>query len=109
MADQNAAALRDHLVKLLTEAQAHATFDDAVKGLDPALYGKAPDGAEHSPWQLLEHLRIAQWDIVEFSRNAKHDSPKWPEGYWPKEKPADEKDWDKSVRAFRHDLKQMVD
>ncbi|HXS75363.1 MAG TPA: DinB family protein [Terracidiphilus sp.] len=110
MADRNDGALREHLVKLLTEAQAHATFDDAVKGLAPELYGKVPKDAEHSPWQLLEHLRIAQWDIVEFSRNAKHDSPKWPEGYWPKEKaPADEKAWEESVRAFKHDLKEMVE
>ena len=99
MADRNDAALREHLVKLLTEAQAHATFDEAVKGLDPELYGKVPKGAEHS-----------QWDIVEFSRNEKHESPKWPEGYWPKEKaPADEKAWEKSVRAFKHDLKEMVE
>ena len=110
MANKDDAALREHLVKLLTEAQAHATFDDAVKGLPTELQGKVPKGAEHSPWQLLEHLRIAQWDIVEFSRNEKHESPKWPEGYWPKEKaPADEKAWDKSVRAFKHDLKEMVE
>ena len=110
MADTNDAALREHLVKLLTEGQAHATFDDAVKGLEPELRGKVPKGGEHSPWQLLEHLRIAQWDIVEFSRNVKHESPKWPEGYWPKEKtPADEKAWDKSVRAFKRDLKEMVE
>ena len=80
MADKNDAALREHLVKLLIEAQAHATFDDAVKGLESELRGKVPKGGEHSPWQLLEHLRIAQWDIVEFSRNVKHESPKWPEG-----------------------------
>jgi len=110
MADKNDAALREHLAKLLTEAQAHATFDEAVKGLDPELYGNVPEGAEHSPWQLLEHLRIAQWDIVEFSRNEKHDSPKWPEGYWAQEKaPADAKAWDKSVRAFKHDLTEMVE
>jgi hypothetical protein len=110
MADKNNAALREHLVKLLTEAQAHTTFDDAVKGLDPELYGEVPKGAEHSPWQILEHLRIAQWDIVEFSRNAKHASPKWPEGYWPKENaPADEKVWNKSVRAFKRDLEEMID
>src|SRR4029079_10350915 len=110
MADKNNAALREHLVKLLTEAQAHTTFDDAVKGLDPELYGEVPKGAELSPWQILEHLRIAQWDIVEFSRNAKHASPKWPEGYWPKENaPADEKVWNKSVRAFKRDLEEMID
>jgi hypothetical protein len=110
MADNKEAALREHLVKLLTEAQAHATFDEAVNGLDSVLYGKVPEGAEHSPWQLIEHLRIAQWDILEFSRNEAHDSPKWPEGYWAQEKaPADAKAWDKSVRAFKHDLKEMVE
>jgi hypothetical protein len=109
MANRNEAALREHLVKLLTEAQAHATFDDAAKGLPAELQGKVPKGAEHSPWQLLDHLRIAQRDILEFSRDPKHVSPKWPEGYWPKEKaPAEEKAWDKSVRAFKRDLKEMV-
>jgi hypothetical protein len=101
-------ALREHLVHLMTLAQAHATFDQAVKGLPSELHGKTPKEAEHSPWQLLEHLRIAQWDILEFSRNPKHESPKWPEGYWPKEKaPTDEKAWDRSVRAFRRDLRAM--
>ncbi len=110
MSDGNDAALREHLVKLLTLAQAHATFDQAVKGLPAELRGKAPQGAEHTPWQLLEHLRIAQWDILEFSRDPKHESPKWPEGYWPQEKaPADEKAWDRSVRAFKRDLKAMCD
>jgi uncharacterized damage-inducible protein DinB len=110
MANKDSAALREHLVNLLTKPQAHATFDDAVKGLDPELRGKVAKGAEHSPWQLLEHLRIAQLDILEFSRTAKHESPKWPEGYWPKEKaPEDDKAWDKSVRAFKRDLKEMVE
>jgi hypothetical protein len=108
MADKNEAASREHVVNLLMEGHAHATFEQAVKGLPVELQGKVPKGAEHSPWQLLEHLRIAQSDILEFSRDAKHQSPKWPEGYWPKEKaPADEKAWDKSVRAFKKDLKEM--
>ncbi|MDE3062013.1 MAG: DinB family protein [Acidobacteriota bacterium] len=110
MSDRNDAALREHLVNLLTLAQAHATFDQAVKGLPAELRGKAPKGAEHTPWQLLEHLRIAQWDILEFSRNPKHESPKWPEGYWPQEKaPLDEKAWDRSVRAVKRDLKAMCE
>ena len=110
MSDRNDAALREHLVNLLTLAQAHATFDQAVKGLPAELRGKAPKGAEHTPWQLLEHLRIAQWDILEFSRNPKHESPKWPEGYWPQEKaPLDEKAWDRSVRAVERDLKAMCE
>jgi hypothetical protein len=102
------AALREHLVSLLTGGNAHTTFEDAVKNMPAEQRGKRPKGAEHSPWQLLEHLRIAQWDILEFSRDAKHKSPKWPEEYWPKNPvPPDEKAWDKSVRAFRRDLKTL--
>lgn len=102
--------LRKHLINLLKGGNAHATFDQAVSGLSPGLHGKTPTGAEHSPWQLLEHLRIAQWDILEFSREASHQSPSFPDGYWPaKAAPPDDKAWDKSVRAFRRDLKAMCD
>jgi hypothetical protein len=108
MADKTDAAVRKHVVELLTLGHAHATFDQAVKDLPVELRGKVPKGAEHSPWQLLEHLRLAQWDILDFSRNAKYQALKWPDDYWPKEKaPADEKAWDKSVRAFKKDLKEM--
>jgi hypothetical protein len=108
MADKNDAALREHVLNLLREGHAHATFEQAVKGLPVEMQGKVPKGAEHSPWQLLEHLRLAQWDILDFSRNAKYQALKWPDDYWPKEKaPADEKAWDKSVRAFKKDLKEM--
>ena len=104
------AALRQHLLELLKGGHAHATFDAAVHHLPAALCGKRPKGAEHSPWEILEHLRIAQWDILEFSRDAKHRSPDWPGGYWPRTAaPPDEKAWDKSVRAFRRDLKAMCD
>ena len=110
MANKDDAALREQVVELLTGGHAHATFEQAVKGLPLELQGKRPKGAEHSPWEILEHLRIAQSDILEFSRNPKHESPKWPEGYWPESKaPADDKAWDKSVRAFRKDLKEMCD
>ena len=110
MANRNDAALREHVVNLLTGGHAHATFEDAVKGLAVELRGKTPKGAEHSPWELLEHLRIAQWDILEFSRDPHHKSPDFPKGYWPDSKgPADEKAWDKSVRAFRRDLKEFCD
>jgi hypothetical protein len=102
------AALREHLISLLTGGNAHATFDDAVKNMPAELRGKRPKGAEHSPWQLLEHLRIAQCDILEFSRDAKHKSPQWPEEYWPKSPaPPDEKAWDRSVRTVRKDLKAI--
>ena len=105
----NDKALRQHLVSLLKGGGAHATYDAAVKDFPANLYGKKPKGAAHSPWEVLEHLRIAQWDILEFSRNAKHVSPKFPDGYWPKTPaPADATAWIKIVQSFRADLKAMV-
>ena len=102
--------LRQQVIELLKGGNAHATFDDAVKNLPSALRGKKPKGAEHSPWQLLEHLRIAQWDILEFSRDPQHQSPDWPSGYWPAQPaPPDDKAWEKSVRAFRRDLRSLCD
>jgi hypothetical protein len=110
MANKSDAALREHVANLLTGGHAHVTFEDAVKDLPAELRGKTAKGAEHSPWELLEHLRIAQWDILEFSRDPHHKSPKFPEGYWPKTKePEDEKAWDKSVRAIRRDLKEFCE
>jgi hypothetical protein len=104
------ASLRQHLLDLLKGGQAHAAFDTATKNLPATLRGKRPKGAEHSPWEVLEHLRIAQWDILEFSRNAAHQSPDWPTGYWPAAPaPPEAKAWDKSVRAFRRDLKALCD
>jgi uncharacterized damage-inducible protein DinB len=101
-------ALRNQLVELLASGDAHATFEAAVRDLPPELRGKRARGAEHTAWQLLEHMRIAQWDILEFSRNAKYVTPKWPDGYWPNEPaPPDEDAWDKSVRRFKADRKAM--
>src|ERR1043165_1657929 len=74
---------REQLRELLDGGHAHIRFDEAVKDFPASLRGVRPQGSPHSAWELLEHLRIAQWDILEFSRNAKHVSPKWPEGYWP--------------------------
>jgi len=105
----NDKSLRQHLVALLKGGSAHATFDAAVKDFPAKHYGKRPRGAAHSPWEVLEHMRIAQWDILEFSRNAKHVSPEFPDGYWPKTPaPADATAWTKSVQSFRADLKAMV-
>ena len=104
------ASLREHLVTLLNGGQAHATFDAAVKNLPPELRGQRPKGAEHSPWEVLEHLRIAQSDILEFSRDPRHRSPEWPSGYWPATAaPPDEKAWERSIRAFRRDLKAICE
>ena len=104
------ASLRQHLLELLTGGHAHATFEDAVKGIPPELRGAKPANFPHSPWMILEHLRIAQWDILEFSRNHKHESPKWPEGYWPKtEMPESAEAWTRSVEQFEADLRAMKD
>jgi hypothetical protein len=103
-------SLREHLLELLKGGHAHATFDDAIKDLPAKLQGARPKNFPHSPWMLLEHLRIAQHDILEFSRNEKHKSPKWPDGYWPKEAvPPNAAAWDKSVEQFRSDLEIMKD
>jgi len=104
------ASLRQELVKLLRGGNAHADFEAVIKDLPAELRGKTPKGAEHSLWQLLEHMRIAQWDIVEFSRNPDHKSPDFPSGYWPATSaPPDDAAWEKSVRAFRKDLKMMCE
>lgn len=99
-------SLREHLLKLLTAEQAHAGFEAAVKNFPVELRGRRPAGAEHSAWELVEHLRIAQWDILDFSRNPDYKQQPWPSSYWPATaEPPDDKAWDRSVRAFRKDLK----
>jgi hypothetical protein len=105
---QNESALRKQLVKLLTSGEAHVDFDKAIAGLPGELRGRVPKGAEHSPWQLLEHLRIALWDIYEFSRDKAHKSPEWPKEYWPEHSaPATEGDWEKSVKAYQALIEKM--
>jgi len=101
-------ALRDHLLYLLRGGGAHAGFEKVLAGLPAELRGKKAPGLPHTAWQLLEHLRLAQWDILEFSRSRDHVSPDFPEGYWPKtEAPPDAAAWDRSLEAFRKDLKAM--
>ena len=98
-------SLRDQLVKALDGGQAHASFEDAVKDFPVDKRGVRPPGQPHSGWELLEHLRIAQRDILDFSVSADHKKLKWPDDYWPSSPaPADEKDWNDSVKAVRKDL-----
>jgi hypothetical protein len=100
--------LRQHLVNLLGKAEAHVDLESTLKDFPRELRGQKPEGAPHTPWQLLEHIRIAQWDILEFSRNGKHKSPKWPDEYWPRmAAPPDDKAWDKSVKQTLADLAEM--
>jgi hypothetical protein len=98
-------ALREQLVQLLRGGHAHAVFDDAIRDIPLDRIGVRPTGAPYSAWELLEHMRIAQNDILEFSRSAEYVSPQWPEGYWPKSPaPERESQWNDSVIAFRRDL-----
>ena len=101
---------RKELLSALTEDNAHAGFDAAVKDFPLNLRGVRPEGLPHSAYQLVEHLRIAQRDIIEFALNPKHKSPDFPDGYWPKSpEPPDTKAWDKSIAAFRADRKKLVE
>jgi len=108
--DTNELTVRQHLLDLLKGGNAHLKFEEVVKDLPERLRGKKPEGQPHTAWRLLEHMRIAQWDILEFSRNPKHDSPEFPEGYWPQsDAPPGAAAWEKSVKQFRADLKAMQD
>jgi DinB superfamily len=104
----NDRALREHLKKLLDGGGAHLSWKEALSGMPAELQGVKPQDAPHTAWQLLEHMRIALWDILEFSRNPEHVSPQFPEGYWPPaETPPSAEAWNKSVKAFVRDLDGM--
>lgn len=100
--------VREQVIKLMRGGQAHLSFDEVIKDFPAKLRGAKPNGAPHTAWQLLEHMRIAQWDILEFSRNAKHVSPAWPAGYWPEtEAPPSDAAWKKSIASIKNDLLAM--
>ncbi|HEX9656700.1 MAG TPA: DinB family protein [Bacteroidota bacterium] len=104
----NEGALREHLLYLLKGGGAHLGFDEAISRFPLSFVGQKVHGVPYTAWQLLEHLRIAQWDILEFSRDPKHVSPEWPEGYWPKEfAPRDPGMWNTSATSFQKDLSQF--
>src|SRR5918998_626842 len=108
--NQSDDSLRKHVLYLLRGGGAHLSFDDFVGSFPPDLCNRQIEGLPYTPWQVLEHMRIAQWDILEFSRDSNHVSPPWPEGYWPD--PAREADaaaWRASAEAFRRDLRAMQD
>jgi DinB superfamily len=103
------AVLREQLSTLLKGGGAHVQFMDAIDGFPESKRGTYVQGLPHTGWQLLEHSRIAQWDILEFSRNASHVSPDFPDGYWPKTPgPPSDEAWQDSVAAFRRDLRDMI-
>lgn len=108
MSDERDRSLREHLLYLLRGGGAHVGFDEALKDFPAELVNARAAGVPYTPWQLLEHMRIAQWDILEFSRSAAHVSPDWPGGYWPdggREATGD--DWRRSAERVRADLRAM--
>lgn len=103
-------ALREHVLYLLRGGGAHLNFEQAIRDLPQGLRGAKVEGVPHTAWRLLEHMRICQWDILEFSRNPEHVSPQFPDGYWPpSDAPPDAASWDNSVQAFRDDSEAMID
>jgi hypothetical protein len=101
-------ALREHLLYLLNGGGAHLTLEAAVKGVPVELRGKRPRGSPYSLWELLEHMRIAQWDILRFSIDSTHVSPEFPSSYWPTTPaPPNGSAWARSLRAFKSDLEAM--
>jgi len=108
MPKQETVSLRKTLAELLRMKGAHASLHDAASDFPPALRGVKPPGAPHTPWQLLEHMRLAQEDILDFSRNPKYKEKTFPDDYWPaSEAPPSEDAWTKSIQTFDDDLKQM--
>jgi DinB family protein len=105
-------SIRAMLAHLLDWEDAHAGFDKVVAGLPPELQGRAPPGLPYSPWQLLEHIRLTQRDILEFCQDPAYEERRWPEDYWPKSaSPPSAGAWNKSVASFRKDreaLKQLA-
>jgi hypothetical protein len=103
-------ALRQHLNNALTGHEAHTDWRKALANLASAERGAKPSAAPHSAWELREHVRIAQWDILEFCRDSKHESPDWPSGYWPEmASPPSEAAWDKSVKQFLNETRAMAE
>lgn len=106
----NDQALLDHLLNVLRGEGAHVTFEDFVKDFPADKCGQHVEGLPYTAWQVLEHMHIAQWDILEFSRDAKHVSPPWPKGYWPEQNQLGTAElWHESTRKFRADLQEIVE
>ncbi|MES2279522.1 MAG: DinB family protein [Bacteroidota bacterium] len=107
--DKQKNTLIDELIKLLKGGGAHATFKQALAGLPPELRGAKAGNLPYTIWQLVEHIRIAQWDMLEFSKGGNHQSPKWPDGYWPKEPgPTDDAAWKNAIKQIDADLDAFI-
>lgn len=109
MTNANVDKLREQLISAIEGTESQIGFDSAVEDFPPEFRGAKPHGAPHSAWELLEHMRIAQRDILDFSRDpAEYKERKWPEEYWPeKSAPSGKDDWTKSVKAFKADRQEF--
>ena len=106
--DQTDESIRKHVLYLLRGGGAHLSFDDFVKSFPPDLCNRQVEGLPYTPWQVLEHMRLAQWDILEFSRDESHVSPEFPKGYWPNSEDLGSPAlWQETIEKFRSDLQQM--
>ena len=107
--DNNNKLLIKELTKLLLGGSAHADLKAALAGLPAKLRGVKVDKLPYSIWQLVEHIRIAQWDMLNFCMDPNHESPKWPDEYWPKETaPKNDEAWDYSVEQINNDLDEFI-
>jgi hypothetical protein len=110
MAKQETLSLRKHLATMLNMKGAHVKFVETVADFPVAMRGARPQGAPHTAWQLLEHMRMAQQDILDFSRNPQYTEKKFPDDYWPStEAPPSEDAWTQSILQFQSDLQEMQD
>lgn len=108
--DNNNKILVIELTKLLLGGSAHADFKDAINGLPADLRGVKPDKLPYSIWQLVEHIRIAQWDMLRFCMDPNHESPKWPDEFWPKEAaPKDDSAWDDAIEQINNDRDEFIE
>ncbi|OGU82733.1 MAG: ABC transporter [Ignavibacteria bacterium RBG_16_35_7] len=102
--------LREHLINLLQGHGAHMGYEEALSGFPKDFRNSKLPKFSNTPWKILEHMRIAQWDIYQFCINPEHISPKFPDGYWPEEEtPPNENAWENSVNVFFKDLQKMQD
>jgi uncharacterized damage-inducible protein DinB len=107
--EDNDKITRKHLIDLINGGNAHATLNDALKGLPANLRGVVPNGLPYSIWQLVQHIRIVIWDILEFTKDQTHKSPKWPDEYWPQNAEPEAGEWDKALEQIEADTKEFLE